>query len=60
MDNRRVFKPSIVKRVTAWRTEVEQWFLIRLPIVVDDASAAFPKPRYYDAPARERDPTSKP
>jgi hypothetical protein len=41
------------------RTEVEHWFLARLPIVVDEGSAALPKLRYRDASGRDRDPTFK-
>jgi hypothetical protein len=57
------FGPKQVARIPVnlgQRTEVEEWFLIRLPIVVDDASAAFPKPRYCDARGRDRDPIFKP
>jgi hypothetical protein len=53
------FGPKQVARIPVnlgQRTEVEQWFLIRLPIVVDDG----PKPQYHDARGRDRDPTFKP
>jgi hypothetical protein len=37
------------------RAEVDQWFQTRLPLVVDEGSIAFPKPRYADARGTQRD-----
>jgi hypothetical protein len=55
MANRGVFKPSFFKRALAIfpvnladEAEVDAWFLRRLPLVIDEGSPAFPKPRYRD------------